>query len=225
MEGWRQALAQIEYAEHTDVYEFGVFTGKSIKYINDALSHVGKDIRKIFGFDSFCGLPKETEDERDEVISEVGIYQWREGDFDSQRHFGVSGVDKVVDSVNSFVRESVPESVDIEWIAGFYSDSLQDNIVKELDMQPASYVDLDADLYLSTIEALDFMFRNDLIQKGTVIGYDDGGGTPRWNTQEDGASKAHVEMCEKYNVDMQLLAKMGDSYPHVQTLFLVNSIG
>ena len=42
---------------------------------------------------------------------------------------------------------------------------------------------------------------------------------------EDGASKAHVDIADKYNVDFQLIAVTGGSYPHVHTVFEVRSIG
>jgi hypothetical protein len=49
------------------------------------------------------------------------------------------------------------------WIAGYYSESLSpqhDKQVVELGMKPASYIDIDCDLYESTRDALDFFFRN-----------------------------------------------------------------
>jgi hypothetical protein len=88
-------------------------------------------------------------------------------------------------------------------------------------MKPAVFVDLDADIYSSTYTALDFMFRNGLIQRGTLLAYDDWGGTPGWQTYSDGESRAHNEICNKYKVQVQHMVQYGYSYPHVQKVFLV----
>jgi len=225
MEGWRYALSEFSYSEYTDVYEFGVYTGASINWINEALFTAEKNIRKIFGFDSFCGLPPETETERELIISTGGDYQWRAGDFSSQEYFKTSLTEEVIKSIRNFVEPNLDKGTSLELIPGYFSDSLTDDIVEKYDMQPACYVDLDADLYSSTIEALDFMLRNKLIRAGTIIGYDDWGGTPKWQTQEDGASMAHVEIMHKYAVKLQLIGVGGGAYPHVHTMFIVRSIG
>jgi hypothetical protein len=232
MEGWRFALSEYPYSEfsdYTDVYEFGVYTGVSLNWINEALDksniYGGRDIRKIFGFDSFCGLPPETEDERIESVSNGDEFQWKAGDFDSQEHFNTNGIEETVQSVRDFVEPNLDEKTCLELIPGYFSDSLSDDIVEKYDMKPACYVDLDADLYLSTIDALDFMFRNKLIRVGTLIGYDDWGGTPKWKSCEDGVSKAHVEMMDKYSVKLDILRVFGQAYPHVHAIFIVRSIG
>lgn len=38
---------------------------------------------------------------------------------------------------------------------------------------PALYVDLDADLYLSTYQALDWLLERGIVVNGTILGYDD----------------------------------------------------
>ncbi len=225
MEGWRRSLADLSYLPHTDVYEFGVYTGASLNWINESLTHAGKSFRKIFGFDSFCGLPPETEEER--VLSTLlgEDFQWRAGDFSSQEHFNTNNIEETMQSVRDFVEPNLSKQTTLELIPGFFSDSLTDDIVEKYDMKPACYVDLDADLYSSTIDALDFMLRNKLIQPGTIIGYDDWGGTPKWKELEDGVSKAHLDIMHKYNVKLQLLNVLGKMYPHVHTVFIVRSIG
>lgn len=49
------------------------------------------------------------------------------------------------------------------WVKGYYDESLSpkhDSQVMKLGMKPASYIDIDCDLYESTRDALDFFFRN-----------------------------------------------------------------
>ena len=231
MEGWRHHLSRLNYSEHTDVYEFGVFTGCSVNWINESLAAAGKTARKIFGFDSFCGLPEEADEEKELSASRefqwklIDEFQWSFGDFNAQEHFGVTGVQEAMNSLRAFVEPTLENDAVLELIPGYFSDSLTDDIVEKYDMRPACYVDLDADLYSSTTQALDFLFRNKLIQQNTILGYDDWGGSPGWQTMEDGVSKAHLEIADKYNVDLQLIALTGAGYPHIQTIFEVRSIG
>lgn len=231
MEGWRHHLSRLNYSKHTDVYEFGVFTGRSVNWINESFAAAEKTVRKIFGFDSFCGLPKEADEEKELSASRefqwklIDEFQWSFGDFNSQEHFDVTSVQEAMNSLRTFVEPTLENGAVLELIPGYFSDSLTDDIVEKYDMRPACYVDLDADLYSSTTQALDFLFRNKLIQQNTILGYDDWGGSPGWQTMEDGVSKAHLEIADKYNVDLQLIALTGAGYPHIQTIFEVRSIG
>lgn len=62
-------------------------------------------------------------------------------------------------------------------IKGFYSDSLQDNLIEQYKLKPAIFINIDCDIYTSTAEVLDFIFRNKLYENGkTIIRYDDWGG-------------------------------------------------
>lgn len=202
----------------TDVYEFGVFTGESVYDIQNIFNRRKLCIRKFFCFDSFVGLPEETKEP---------IYQecWRAGNFNASQAAGVSSVDDCIAWVDKVVRSRADfNNTDLVYVAGFYEDSLQDSIVKEKDMRPAAYVDLDADLYCSTYTALDFMCRNGLIVPGTILGYDDWGGTPNWQVYGDGESRAHAEICAKYRIVADKIVQFGGSYPHVQSMFIVKEV-
>ena len=64
-------------------------------------------------------------------------------------------------------------------VAGFYDRSLTAELATTRGMRPALYVDIDCDLYSSTVIVLTWLFENRLIRKGTILGYDDiraGGG-------------------------------------------------
>ena len=84
-------------------------------------------------------------------------------------------------------------------------------------MKPAAYVDIDVDLYKSTVLALDFLFRNKLIQVGTLIGYHDWGGLEEFT---GGESLAHKELTEKYGVVCEEIFRQGEGL-HVQKIFRV----
>ena len=47
----------------------------------------------------------------------------------------------------------------VAFIKGYYNESLTPSLVQELGLKPAAYIDLDADLYISTKQALAYMSR------------------------------------------------------------------
>ena len=47
-----------DYIRDGDVYQFGVYSGVSIRNILKKYRELNK-ITKVWGFDSFCGLPEE----------------------------------------------------------------------------------------------------------------------------------------------------------------------
>lgn len=61
----------------------------------------------------------------------------------------------------------------VEFVAGFYNESLTPSLATERHMQQVLLLDMDADLYVSTYQALDWVFSNGLIKPGALIGYDD----------------------------------------------------
>ena len=104
--------------------------------------------------------------------------------------------------------------------AGWFKDTLDAQLVQKGVFKPAAYVDIDADLYSSTFEVLDFMFKNKLIRAGTLIGYDDWGDTDLWTA---GESRAHKEIVAKYGARCAQLFSWGEP-PLIRKLFLVVSL-
>ena len=82
-------------------------------------------------------------------------------------------------------------------IKGFFSDALTPELARERGMRPALLVDVDVDLYISTIQCLDWMFSMQLIVPGTVVYYDD---VSVIKADQGGELKAHEEMTAKYDV-------------------------
>lgn len=213
---WRTQLSQCIYnTGHTDIYEFGVYSGESVWDIKNIYDQANIPVRKFFCFDSFVGLPEET-------AEPIAQPDWHEGAFNACKKFGVNTVNECINVVDREIHKHANfEETPIVYVPGFFEDVLTDNLAKELDMRPAAFIDMDADIYSSTYTALDFMFRNNLVKRGTFIAYDDWGGTPGWQTCADGESRAHNEICNKYRVNIQLVAQFGMTYPHVQTVFMV----
>jgi hypothetical protein len=173
------------------------------------------EAESFFCFDSFEGLPEET---KEPIAQDC----WIKGAFNACEKFNVKTVDECVQKTEKLIKENANwNETDLVLIPGFYEDILTDDIVSKYNMKPAMFGDLDADIYSSTYIALDFMCRNNLIQRGTILAYDDWGGTPGWKTYSDGESRAHNEICSKYKLNVSCIAQYGCSYPHVQTVFLV----
>ena len=65
------------------------------------------------------------------------------------------------------------------------------------------------------------MMDNDLIKVGTIVGYDDWGGTPDFESFKYGESRAHKEICDEYGLEMEMVLQNGNQFPHVQTVWVV----
>jgi len=99
-------------------------------------------------------------------------------------------------------------------VPGFFNESVNEDLLHKFQLQPALYVDMDADIYLSAIHPLDFMFAHNLIIPSTIVRYDD---WPRvWSrhgssmgTNMYGQAKAHYELTMKYNVRWKLVGDRG----------------
>ena len=135
-----------------DVYQFGVFHGGS-------LSELVKLYRRpTWGFDAFNGLPHER-------AGEARVADWRPGAFRANPDAVLARLRRL----NKFLNTS---SVPVQLIRGVYRDALTDSLASDRGMRPAAYIDVDCDLFGSTLDALDWCFRSGLVQVGTVIGYD-----------------------------------------------------
>tara|TARA_R110002110_G_scaffold37253_7_gene123276 strand:- start:5876 stop:6631 length:756 start_codon:yes stop_codon:yes gene_type:complete len=228
--GWRQTLRCLPWVKEnpSDImqgklpdqlkafYQFGVYTGKSMIVVLDALEKAGKEINVSYGFDSFEGLPQRTNEERDRVIEKHGKYLWSAGDYSSDELYGV-------EDSREFLQTVFDEylSTEVKLIRGFYEDTLNSKTVKKYNLQPAAYIDIDVDTYESCVEVLDFIFDEGIVSHGTIIGFDDWGGTPGWEEMKNGVSQAFKECQEKYNFHADLICQIGNAYPQVQAIYLI----
>ena len=96
-------------------------------------------------------------------------------------------------------------------VPGYFNDSLSDELLRDRKLRPALLVDMDADIYLSAIQALDWLFAKRLIVPSTFVRYDD---WPRFNATHGrfkgtnflGQARAHYELSEKWDVRWKLVA-------------------
>ncbi|MEM8960434.1 MAG: TylF/MycF/NovP-related O-methyltransferase [Acidobacteriota bacterium] len=134
-----------------DYFEFGVYQGGSVACMHRTLA-VRPELSqvRIFGFDSFEGLPDTAEQD--------GV--WLPGQYRSAL---------------SFTRSRLDEA-GVDWrrthlVKGFFSDSLTPELVREHGLERAGLIMIDCDLYTSTREALEFCAP--LIREHAVIFFDD----------------------------------------------------
>jgi hypothetical protein len=209
---WRSLfLKHIKFNIHNlDVFEFGVCSGKSIKEI---LSFMDEEcFHKIYGFDSFEGLPEEHEEP-------LWQKEWVKGNFDSRKETKTSTVRDACAEIEKFIncKKYTP-------VVGFYSDTLKDSLVSQLNLKPAILIDIDVDIYSSARDVLDFIFRNKLYVPGTLLLYDDWGGSLGFENFASGESRAHKEMTTKYGVIAKEIFSIGEGNPHMQKAFVIENI-
>jgi len=175
--------------DNYDIYEFGLYVGNTATELFTNLKNMNCHYNCYHGFDSFIGFPPNNE----------GFESWETGKMSIADDYQCNDVEKNKETwYNAHNTGFIP----IKLIAGYYSE-LKDGLVKQ-SMLPASFIHIDSDLYVSARDALDFMARNNLIVKNTILLYDD------WAADDNGygrdaEGKAHKEIAEKYNLNWQFL--------------------
>jgi hypothetical protein len=159
------------------MYQFGVPTDMSI------LSRIVSNYSVYWGFDSFQGLPEEKK----------GMYKnplWKPGAFSLTQQLGYNSMKRL---------RRIMKINNLKLVNGFYNTTLTKALAS--NARPAFFVDINCDLYISTFQALDWMFGNNLIQKQSLIMYDDWENTP----YNHGESRAHNDISRKYKVNFKLI--------------------
>lgn len=191
-----------------DVYCFGIYSGWSCGQVGFDFKTNEMKPNAFWGFDSFEGLPEEVEG--------MAIHpDWKKGAFDSRNlsEFNGNSTEDIASKISASFTERCGYSIGM--IKGFYCNSLTDELVKEKNMQPACFVDMDVDIYVSAKESMDWMARNGLI-KNTLFYFDDWAGATR--PYNFGEALAMTEICDKYGYDSTELFDMQG----MQKVFLIN---
>lgn len=196
---WRQRIPEFIDDNRGDIYHFGIWFGGSVCELANALSSTGK-FRHLC-FDSFEGVPLDSREPlwHPEWHPETGHYNA----YSAKTWMQTSSVEEAVIKVKQFISSNIDEEFLL--IPGYYENSLQSSLLKKFKLNPATYIDVDCDIYGSTIECLSFMINNNLIRKGTVIGFDDWKCTPDWENFSSGESRAWKELSMYYNIDWKFL--------------------
>ena len=140
-----------------DYLEFGTYRGSSFTaFFRAAQRHDVTDMR-FYGFDSFEGLPETPTCPPDEDPTETafvaGNYSCSEEEF---RHIvAFRGVDLSR----------------VTLVPGFFDQSLTEELKVDLAIASAGIVNIDCDLYESTVDVLNFV--TSLLRSGSLILFDD----------------------------------------------------
>jgi O-methyltransferase len=179
-----------------DYLEFGVYIGTSLLCMHRASRAVGLPSLRLFGFDSFQGLPEE-------AAAEEGL-GFQPGQFRAE--YGV-------------VHEHLTGR-GIDWdrtvlVPGWYEDTLRPDLAQRLAIGKAGVIMIDCDIYSSARAALAFCAP--LIRDRTVIFFDDWPGDGP-ESKELGERRAFTEFLDE-NPD--LVAQELEPYHEKGKSFLV----
>ena len=135
-----------------DYLEFGVSHGSSMSIMHRALKDSNIGQTRLFGFDSFEGMPS--------FAANEDHGQWKPGEFasplEATKDFLTS---KGVDWSRTFLTK------------GWFSDTLTPDFVVKHQIKKASLIMVDCDIYTSSVQALDFC--KPLIKDTAIIIFDD----------------------------------------------------
>jgi O-methyltransferase len=145
-------LKRLKGSEVGDYLEFGIFNGNSIGSMYLARQNTGMTNIRLFGFDSFEGLPAGSEEQDDGV--------WKKG-------FYSCSFDQMRECLN---RRSVNPD-DITWTKGWYDQTLTPQLVAAHALGNLGIVFVDCDTYSSSKTVLDFI--GPLIKRPVIICFDD----------------------------------------------------
>lgn len=138
-----------------DYLEFGVYVGTSILCMHRASKAVGLDSLRLFGFDSFEGLP--------DAAAPESEGPWKPGQF--RADYGSAR--------KNLTRGGVDWSRTV-LVRGWFEDTLHADLARQLRIEKAGVVMIDCDIYSSARTALDFCAP--LIGAEAVLIFDD------WNS-------------------------------------------
>ena len=157
-EAYRDALNRLALAAGRDgvgdYLEFGVYVGTSLLCMHRASRAVGFESLRLYGFDSFHGLPEVTATEA------AGVWQpgWYRAEY-------------------SLVREHLTRS-GIDWdrttlLPGWFEETLVPGLAHQLGIKKAGIIMIDCDIYSAALTALAFCAP--LIRDRAVVFFDDWG--------------------------------------------------
>lgn len=135
-----------------DYLEFGVSHGTSLTCMHRALKELNLDKVRIFGFDSFEGLPDNAK-------------------LEGNKYFVPGAFKSSIEKTKHFLSDN-----GIDWkktflIKGWYSDTLTEELKQKHNITKASVIMIDVDIYSSSVEALNFC--KSLIKDTSIIFFDD----------------------------------------------------
>jgi len=177
-EKYKQAIEIIlndpQIDQFGDYLEFGVFYGSSITCMYECLQEMKIEEVRLFGFDSFEGLPDEADTDDDG--------SWNAGQFNANYEFA-----------KDYIYSKISDRDRVNLIKGWYKDTLNDKTISKYNIKKVNIIMIDCDMYKSSKLALNFC--SGLIKDSAVIFFDD------WNSMNLaerglGEKKAYEEFME-----------------------------
>ena len=149
---WTALIGSFGAGSLGDYLEFGVSHGTSLNCMDKVLKELDLKNVRIFGFDSFEGLPENAKLE--------GSHKFIPGAFKSS-----------IEKTKGFLSAN-----GVDWnrtflIKGWYSDTLTEDLKRKHNITKASIIMIDVDIYSSSKEALEFC--KSLIKDTSIIFFDD----------------------------------------------------
>jgi O-methyltransferase len=181
-------------------FEFGVYRGESLLCMQRASLRVGLGGMRLFGFDSFAGLPHTRDGIGDATEPRSGL-SYRPGALKSS----------YAQTVESMSRRGA-DWQRIQLIPGWYSETLTPEFRNSTDLGQASVIMIDCVLYSSTLEALRFC--EPLIGRESIVFLDDWGAAIELDAT--GASGERRAFEEFVAANPTLKAEQIGSYLHTE---------
>jgi O-methyltransferase len=157
-ERYRDALNRLAQAAVSDevgnYLEFGVYVGTSLLCMDRASKALGYESLRLYGFDSFQGLPEVTATEA------AGVWQpgWYRAEYGLVRdHLTRNGID--------WDRTTL--------VPGWFEETLVPGLAQQLGIKKAGIIMIDCDIYSAALTALAFCAP--LIRDRAVVFFDDWG--------------------------------------------------
>ena len=156
----------------TDLYEFGVYTGGGLRMWLRMMQSEGMVFSgNVWGFDSFQGMPDE--DARFKTKLRQRDKGWLAGGLNTAEQMGTTNWETLCRTLIRNIGYKPAERVHM--LRGFYNESLKGGrrLANRWRMRPALLVDLDCDLYTSSVQALRFVLDAGVLLPGGYIYLDD----------------------------------------------------
>lgn len=141
------------------VAEFGVYQGKTIKIVRETLD----DSFKIFGFDSFEGMP-------DHTTTLKNVTSVHSNGHGAKVYQNMFDRDVVIGAGVFSTNKQTPDVPNVEWVVGYFDDTLP-GFVENNPPEPAALLHIDCDHYESTKTV--FKYMTPYIKKDTVLVFDE----------------------------------------------------
>jgi len=199
-----------------NLMEFGVYNSNYMRRLIKGSIEQKNQFIDVWGFDSWKGLPPEQD----------GVYlnpDWPPGAFSILADYGLNTVEECMDFVakrvseyldmtysffeeNNNVREYLffdgknenknRQAFALNLVPGFFTESLTSDLGQALK-DSVSYFHIDCDLYISSKDCLNWVFKHKIAKESSLFRFDDWGSTPLWTA---GNSKAFMGVTNKYEI-------------------------